>query len=76
MLTAEFIHLLGSVLPVQTEEIVSGHKFICGYKVSGSRMGGKAFHLQAPLMRGQLLISAHEADALSAFKIRIKTSSK
>uniref|UniRef100_A0A3Q3K2M1 Reverse transcriptase domain-containing protein n=1 Tax=Monopterus albus TaxID=43700 RepID=A0A3Q3K2M1_MONAL len=42
-------------------------------RVHRSRMGGRAFSYQAPLLWNQLPVSVREADTLSTFKIRLKT---
>ncbi|XP_072246412.1 uncharacterized protein [Leuresthes tenuis] len=42
-------------------------------KVSKSRMGGRAFSYQAPLLWNKLPVNVREADTLSTFKIRLKT---
>ncbi|XP_071350987.1 uncharacterized protein [Trachinotus anak] len=42
-------------------------------RVSKSRMGGRAFSYQAPLLWNQLPVWVREADTLSTFKIRLKT---
>ena len=42
-------------------------------RVSKSRMGGRAFSYQAPLLWNQLPVYGREADTLSIFKIRVKT---
>ena len=42
-------------------------------KVSKSRMGGRAFNYQAPLLWNHLPVSVREADTLSTFKSRLKT---
>ena len=42
-------------------------------RVSKSRMGGRAFSYQAPLLWNKLPVYASEADTLSTFKIMLKT---
>lgn len=42
-------------------------------RVSKSRMGGRAFSYQAPLLWNKLPVNVREADTLSTFKIRLKT---
>ena len=42
-------------------------------RVSKSRMGGRAFKYQAPLLWNHLPVSVREADTLSTFKSRLKT---
>ncbi|XP_034041739.1 uncharacterized protein LOC117524118, partial [Thalassophryne amazonica] len=42
-------------------------------RVCKSRMGGRAFSFQAPLLWNQLPIQIRETDTLSTFKIRLKT---
>jgi len=42
-------------------------------RVCKSRMGGRAFSYQAPLLWNQLPVWVWEADTLSTFKIRLKT---
>ena len=42
-------------------------------RVSRSRMGGRAFSYQAPLLWNQLPLWVREADTLSTFKIKLKT---
>lgn len=42
-------------------------------RVSRSRMGGRAFSYQAPLLWNQLPVQVREADSIATFKIRLKT---
>ncbi|XP_075329020.1 uncharacterized protein LOC142388045 [Odontesthes bonariensis] len=42
-------------------------------RVSKSRMGGRAFSYQAPLLWNKLPVNVREADTLSTFKTRLKT---
>ena len=42
-------------------------------RVSKSRMGGRAFSYQAPLLWNKLPVNVREADILSTFKTRLKT---
>ncbi|XP_072247498.1 uncharacterized protein [Leuresthes tenuis] len=42
-------------------------------RVSKSRMGGRAFSYQAPLLWNKLPVNVREADTLSTFKISLKT---
>ncbi|XP_054872842.1 F-BAR and double SH3 domains protein 1 isoform X2 [Amphiprion ocellaris] len=42
-------------------------------RISKSRMGGRAFSYQAPLLWNQLPVWVREADTLSIFKTRLKT---
>ena len=42
-------------------------------RISKSRMGGRSFSYQAPLLWNQLPVLVREADTLSTFKARLKT---
>ena len=42
-------------------------------RISRSRMGGRAFSYQAPLLWNQLPVSVREVDTVSTFKSRLKT---
>ncbi|TWW55902.1 hypothetical protein D4764_09G0009520 [Takifugu flavidus] len=42
-------------------------------RVSRSRMGGRAFSYQAPLLWNQLPVQVREADSIATFKIRLET---
>ena len=42
-------------------------------RILKSRMGGRAFSYQAPLLWNQLPVWVREADTLSIFKVRLKT---